>query len=448
MPELDRPAPLRALPPNPESAERVASVDALRGLVITLMVFVNDLAGAPHVPSWLKHASGTADAMTLPDIVFPAFLFIVGVSIPLAFERARAQGQSPWQLGGKVCGRTFALLVMGVVMVNLEEHNPWWRGAWGVLAYGAMFLAFAAVPSAPGRARTFWRAGRLVGGAALVALGLAYRTNDGRALLLGPLFDPTDTIWLRHSWWGILGLIGWAYLTTSLIYLVVGRRREWLVGATGCLMLLFLAAQSNVGTHWASRQWLAWAEPAITVLQTFLAWINSHVSIGTDLGSLAAITMAGCCLGSILSRGSEVRSPSERVRWALVLAVGLFAAGVLLDAPYGISKIRATPAWCFYCAALTASAWVLLFWLMDIRGWRSWSRVVRPAGANPLLAYVLHPSLYLLAALLGPGFSRVVFFYQRPEWPALVAILGSSVMALLVVQLTGWIVRTDYRLRV
>ena len=110
--------------------------------------------------------------------------------------------------------------------------------------------------------------------------------------------------------------------------------------------------------------------------------------------------------------------------------------------------IHATPAWCFYSAAVTAGAWALLYWLLDIRGWRTWSRVVQPAGANPLLAYVLHPALYLVAALIGPGFCRVVFFYLQPEWPVAVAILGSITMSLIIVQLTGWIVRAGYRLRV
>ena len=117
------------------SQERVASVDALRGLVILLMIFVNDVAGVGRAPSWLKHVGVDADAMTLPDIVFPAFLFIAGMSIPLSLQRASASGQTKARLVLKVLARTFALLVMGVMMVNGESHNPWYRGSWGLLAY-------------------------------------------------------------------------------------------------------------------------------------------------------------------------------------------------------------------------------------------------------------------------------------------------------------------------
>lgn len=427
---------------------RMASVDVLRGLVITLMIFVNDLAGAPHAPSWLRHVGISADAMRLPDVVFPAFLFIAGVSIPLAFSRALAQGQTHRQLLGKVLGRTLALLVMGVVMVNMEEHEPWARGLWGVLAYVAMFLAFAVVPGQPGPARAVLRLGRLVGGVALLALVLAYRTADGKAMILGPLFDPADTIWLRHSWWGILGLIGWAYLVASLVYLAVGHRREWLVGATGCLVLLYVTAESNLPAQLAARSWLTWATPALTALEAGFGWINAHVGIGGTLGSQASIAVAGCCLGSILAGNSELRQPAQRLRWALLFAAGLFMTGVLLDAPYGINKIRATPSWCLFCAALTVAAWVFLHWLLDARGIRGWSRLFQPAGANPLLAYLLHPFICFLGGLAGERALAVVFFYQDPSLPAVIAVVGSLVMAFAVVQATGWIARAGYRLKV
>ena len=439
------PAPSLAPSRNSES-ERIASVDALRGLIILLMVFVNDLAGAPRAPSWLRHVGRDFDGMTLPDFVFPAFLFIAGLSIPLAFSRALAQGQTRLPLLGKVLVRTFALLVMGVVMVNGEEHEPWARGLWNTLAFAAMLLAFAVVPAPPERTRTFLRLGRWLGGAALLVLVLVHRDGEGHAIILGPLFDSTDTIWLRHSWWGILGLIGWAYLTAAIVYLVLGHRREWLVGAAGGLTLLYVAANAGLASQLAARAWLAWAAPVLSAVQASLAAINSHVGLGSTLGSQAGLTVAGCCLGSMLTADSGVRSPSERLRWALTFAAGLFAFGVLLDAPAGINKIQATPAWCLYSAAITTGLWALLYWLMDVRGVRAWSRLVQPAGANPLLAYVLHPFFCLLIGLAGTRVTSVVFFYH--DLPAFAAVLGSLLMAIAIVQATGWIARAGYRLKV
>jgi predicted acyltransferase len=431
--------------PAPASAlDRIASVDALRGLVITLMIFVNDLAGVARAPSWLRHANAKADAMTLPDIVFPAFLFIAGVSIPLALSRAAALGQSRGELFWKVLVRTLALLTMGVAMVNMEEHEPWYRGLWGLLAYLAMLLAFAVVPRQAGPARATFRIGRIVGAVGLLALGLLYQTSEGKHLMLGPLFEATDHHWLRHSWWGILGLIGWAYLVASLVYLAFGRRREWLLGAAALLMLLFVADKSDFAARYASREWLAWALPVIRPLQAVFAWINSHVSFAESLGSLAAITTAGCCLGSILTPGSDVKAPAERLRWTGIFVGGLLVAAVLLDAVYGLNKIQATPAWCFLCSAITAGVWMLLYWLMDLRRIEGWSRAVRPAGANPLLAYVLHPILYAIAGFVNLPLD----FYKSSQLPLTVNIFGSLLMAFLVVQLTGLIARAGYRMKV
>lgn len=410
------------------------------------MVFVNDVAGARAAPGWLRHVDASYDGMTLPDIVFPAFLFIAGVSIPLALGRALAQGTSRRTLLARVLSRTAALLAMGVVMVNGETYDPWPRALWSTLAFGAMFLAFAVVPETPGRARSILRSCRLVGAIALAVLALAYRDDAGRMMILGPLVQDGDAVWLRHSWWGILGLIGWAYLAGALVFLAVGRRREWLVGAAALLMALYVASASDLGGRLAARPWLDWAEPLVRALGAAIGWIHSHVSLGGTLGSQAGLTVAGVCLGSILTRGSDVQTPAARVRWALIFAAGLAIGGLLFDGLYGINKIRATPAWCLYCGAITTAIWVLLYWLVDQRGLRGWTRLVEPAGANPLFAYLLHPFACLIIGLIGGPIASGFFYYR--SLPAPLAILGSLLMALLIVQATGWIARRGYRLRV
>jgi len=432
--------------PPPPAQDRIASVDALRGLVITLMVFVNDMGETPQAPVLLKHVGIQADSMRLPDLVFPAFLFLAGVSVPLSFSRLLDRGESRFGVLKKALARTGALLVMGVLMVNMEEHEPWARGLWGTLAYTAMFLAFAVVPQGTGRARSILGWGRWVGAAALLALALAYRTAEGKAVVLGPLLTPGDTVWLRHSWWGILGLIGWAYLVASVVYLALGRRREWLVGATGWILLLFVAAKSDLPGRLASRDWLDWARPALDGLGSVLGWVNGHVGIGGDLGSEASISVAGCCLGSILVAGSDVPRGAPRVRWALTFASGLFLLGLVLDAADGINKIRATPSWCMYCSAITAATWAVLYYLMDMRGHARWAGIVRPAGANPLLAYLLHPFLYMVVGLFGERAAALVFFHHG--LPPAATVLGSLVMAVAVVQATGWIARAGFRLKV
>ena len=58
----------------------IASIDILRALTMVLMIFVNDLWSLKDIPAWLGHVESGVDGIGLADIVFPAFLFIVGLS--------------------------------------------------------------------------------------------------------------------------------------------------------------------------------------------------------------------------------------------------------------------------------------------------------------------------------------------------------------------------------
>ena len=106
---------------NQLSNQRILSIDALRGITILVMIFVNELAGVRDIPQWMKHMPADADAMSFVDVVFPAFLFIVGMSIPFAINNRLKKGDSAWQLQLHILFRTLGLLVLGVFLVNTEE---------------------------------------------------------------------------------------------------------------------------------------------------------------------------------------------------------------------------------------------------------------------------------------------------------------------------------------
>ena len=102
------------------------------------------------------------------------------------------------------------------------------------------------------------------------------------------------------------------------------------------------------------------------------------------------------------------RTFREKAAWALAYAAVLFAAGWLLT-PFGISKIRATPTWCLYCAASSTLIFLVLYWVADVRRLTKWASFVKPAGSNTLLTYLL-PDIfyavhgwYLLAFLPAQG---------------------------------------------
>jgi predicted acyltransferase len=427
----------------PTGGGRIISVDVLRGLTILLMIFVNDLG--PGAPSWMHHIQPSgADGMTLADVVFPAFLFIVGVSIPLAFERARAAGKPTWALFGHILVRTAGLLLMGVIVYNCEDSQTRGQPLWGVLAFIAIILAWCDVPREPTARRTVLTVVKALGIAGLVALLSLYRREPGTSEI--PFLGRIEGwVWMQTGWWGILGLIGWAYLTVATLTLLLGRRREWLMGALAILMLLHLAMKrGGVFARLDDKSWLGGAVQPLKILAEGVKSIDNYVSLGDALGSLAAVTMAGCLLGTILRRDSDVVTHRDRLSWATTFTVGLLLAGLVTDPLEGINKVAATPTWCFWSAALTCLTWMLLYRFIDMAGYRGWSILVRPAGANPLVAYFLHPIIVESLSLVGLG-DIVLKYKGSPQvW---MIIAGSIVMAVFVCAATGLLGRLGVRVR-
>ena len=231
----------------------------------------------------------------------------------------------------------------------------------------------------------------------------------------------TGWLQLRPYWWGILGLIGWAYLGVASLYLLVGDRPAILTGLVGLYGCVALAdGASEFG-------WPTIPGPLV----------------GGIVGTHGALVLAGTLLGVLLVRhrrdgGSQWRFALEVLGYAGALA----AAGLLLHTLAGvhraftISKIHATLPWGLVSAALTCAAWVAVFVIADMLGQDRWPRSIVLAGENPLLAYLLAPLLLSLFALAAPA------FYGTDPYAALGATTGvglvrSAVFAWLVVRLSG-----------
>ncbi|XP_054421905.1 heparan-alpha-glucosaminide N-acetyltransferase [Pteronotus mesoamericanus] len=92
---------------------RLRCVDTFRGLALILMVFVNYGGGKYW---YFKHASW--NGLTVADLVFPWFVFIMGSSIFLSMTSILQRGCSKLRLLGKVVWRSFLLICLGIVIVN------------------------------------------------------------------------------------------------------------------------------------------------------------------------------------------------------------------------------------------------------------------------------------------------------------------------------------------
>jgi heparan-alpha-glucosaminide N-acetyltransferase len=343
---------------------RILSVYIFRGLTMLVMIFVNDLSGVKGLPWWTYHMPSDVNGMTYVDVVFPAFLFIVGMAIPLAIKRRLEKGDTPLQLWSHILLRSLSLVILGLFIANggkLDSQQtgiP--EGAWGALGFVAAILLWNVYPR-NGR-QSLYKSLKYVGLILLVILFVIFRrrTPDGQ------------TAWLDFSYWEILGLIGRAYLATCILY-VPFRKRTW----SPVVMLVILCALNVV-----SR--LPWGEFLSQV--PYALWVFEN-------GAHASIVMAGVVASLIFLDSALAKTFRQKALWAAGYSGLLFAVGWLLS-PFGISKNHGTPTWCLYCAGISTLLFLALYWLADIKRWSGWAALIKPAGSNTLLTYLLPDIFY------------------------------------------------------
>ncbi|MGE3818987.1 MAG: acyltransferase family protein [Isosphaeraceae bacterium] len=107
--------------PSPVS-ERLVSLDAFRGMTIAGMILVNNPGSWEHVYGPLRHAEW--HGFTPTDLVFPSFLFIAGVAIPLALGKRLERGDSTSAIVGKVVRRAVIIFALGLLLHAFPFDKP------------------------------------------------------------------------------------------------------------------------------------------------------------------------------------------------------------------------------------------------------------------------------------------------------------------------------------
>ena len=370
------------------ASARLASIDIFRGLTMVVMIFVNELSGVHGLPWWTYHAHAQDDAMTYVDMVYPFFLFAVGLSMPLAIKARLKKNASLATLWLHVILRSAGLIVLGLILANAERGDPARMGLnpnlWAILGLlgGALYLS---VYTGSKRGATVHRVLRVIGLVLVVAMYAIYRrtTHDGH---VG---------WINGSYPEILGLIGYTFFAISILYIPT---RRWL---------------------WTP---LAWLVALLTFNALCIAkWIvlPRHLPLyfwPFDNGAMAAIMMGGIVTSVIFLGDHRWKALGQKMSMAVAFALASLAAGRLLT-PLGISKIRATPTWSLYCIAAAVLSFALLYWICDVKRKTGWAFFARPAGSNTLLTYLLPDFYDFLIGLVGITYLDTHFNFG---WPGVV----------------------------
>jgi len=389
---------------------RVVAIDIVRALTMVLMIFVNDLGTLKGIPLWLEHVAPGVDGLGLADTVFPAFLFIVGLSLPFAVDHRRKKGDSDLQLVAHVLVRTFALLVMGVFLVNGETINQAATGLRSYQYYSLCCLSFILIWNIyPKKANPYLvYASKALGIITLILLAFVYKGGDGPEILH---FAP--------QWWGILGLIGWAYLAAGLVTIFAKNNLWLIVGAWILFAVLSMVYKAGFIPH-----------------DSFISYVPNAILGGTLTGLVLGGVLASILFKYFTKRNENLKMTYVFVGWAILMII----LSIITRPYWKLAKLGATPAWLFLCSAFTLLAFLLIYWIADVKRKSGWFSFIKPAGTDTLLCYLIPYFLYALITATH---------FHWPDWLITggVGLVKSFLLAILCVFITGWLNKAGVKLK-
>ncbi len=323
---------------------RLMSLDVFRGATIASMILVNNPGtwGAIYKP--LDHAEW--HGWTFTDLIFPFFIWIVGVAIPLSTARRLEQGQSRRQLLLHALRRAVIIFALGFFLnsFSLMLDASLWRD--GFSAWLHSYLTAVRIP-------------------------------------------------------GVLQRIGICYFIAMLIFLGTGIRGQaiWIGGLLiGYWVMMMVGPLLGCGT--------GGLEPH----GNFSEYIDNLVLNGPVIGMhvwkggktwdpegiFSTVPAIATCLFGIMA-GHLIRSkqtPESKTAWLFVGGNLLLFVGIVMDVWLPINKKLWTSSYSVFMAGMAMNCFAVCYWLVDVQGWRKWARPFAIYGMNAI-------AVFMLAGLLG-----------------------------------------------
>lgn len=382
---------------------RILSIDVFRAITMLLMIFVNDFGTLTGIPSWLGHSRTDEDFLGFSDIVFPCFLFIVGLSIPYAMRNRIDKGENNLQILVHILLRSIALLVMGFFTVNISDLNVeasvMSREGFQILMVTGFFLIWNVYPKSEDWKKYLYAGLQLAGVILLILLAYLFKGGKEGAGSMTP------------QWWGILGLIGWTYLISAPIYLFARKSPVIL------LLSWFLFTMLNIADH--------------------AQWFHTPIPGG---GAFQGLAFAGIAASLLIDKALIPGKRRKLPLFFLGISVLLFIAGLLSRNFFIISKNLATPTWVFLCNGIAFGFFALTYFLVDLKGKANWFSLIKPAGTSTLTCYLVPYVYYSVAAF---AFTLPAFLKTGG-----VGLLKSFIYAMIVVGITAILGKLKIKLKI
>jgi predicted acyltransferase len=335
------------------------SLDVLRGATIASMLLVNNPGNWNAVYAPLRHAEW--HGWTFTDTIFPFFIWIVGVAIPLSVARRLEAWQSRRQLFRHALRRAAILFGLGLFLAVLSHCLDGSLAAKGFRLWLDELLTTVRLPGV------------------LQRIAVCYLTTVAIFLTTRLRGRITWVIGLLLGYWALMALAPFPLTADGATRYVSGLLER---GNNFSAFVDDLVLNGPViGTHvWKStRTWDP--EGLVSTLPALATCL---------LGALAGqLLRAQCPRASAGGVPASALSPAETTAWLMVGGALLMWLGLLWNLVLPINKNLWTSSYAVFMAGLATTCLGVCYWLVDVQGRRRWAKPFAIYGMNALAVFVL-----------------------------------------------------------
>lgn len=328
-------------------SSRLLALDILRGITVAGMILVNNPGSWGHIYAPLEHAEW--NGLTPTDLVFPFFMFIMGVSTYFSLQKYNFE--FTWKSFAKILRRTVVIFLIG------------------------MFIAW---------------------------FGLTLRGVLGDKSFLDAVacFDRIRIL-------GVMPRLALCYgIGATMAILIPRKGLPWTIAAMLVVYAIILLAGN--GFEFADTNVIAVVDRAVLGVDHMYADTVGGVRLKFDPEGLLSTlpSIAHMLIGFMC--GALIKSTTDnnlRINKLFIVGTILTFSGFLLDFGMPINKKIWSPTFVLTTCGLAASFLGLLIWIIDIKGYRRWCRFFETFGVNPLFLYCLGSILSIIIGAVKVPYS-------------------------------------------
>lgn len=337
------------------SSQRLISLDVLRGYTIAAMVLVNDPGSWGHVYPPLLHAPW--NGITPTDLIFPFFIFMVGVSIALAYTKRLTADVSTRDMYKKIVSRTLKIFALGMFLRLWPEFEFSGMRIPGVLQRISIVFFVCAILFM----NTNWKTQIKIGIVLLISYWLLL------ALVPVPIDDVIQNV-----------------LSTGLIE----RKGNDFVQVEGLRRISegFIAANYLPGVNIT-----AWFDRAIIPGRFYEINWDPEGILSTIPAIVTCIT--GMIVGRLILHSSD---NFKKLAWLFFVGFGMYLVGEIWGWFLPLNKNMWTSSFVMWTSGMATMGLAACILIVDILGYKQGTKLGRVYGANAITSYALASMLTLV----------------------------------------------------